>query len=164
MWNSFYVGNDCHKLLQLMVRKQVCALFLNSECIQPQKLQEAQMLHSLYATSLKKLWECYTLYSRAMYLTDKDLTILQLRCWSRGCWRPTHFPKRNVTPKEHVLSFILPCYAVVHRTVGGHGEHGAEASHRLVNEIKRKSASKYPNQTLKSISKQLQVRQHTSKT
>ena len=162
VWSSSYVGNDCHKLLELKLRREVCALLLDRVNVLPQKRDEALTLRALYWISLKKLWQCYTLYSRGVYLTDKDLTILQLRCWSRGCWRPTHFPKRNITPKEHILYFITPCYAVAHRTVGGHGEHGAEACHRVVNSIKRKTACKYPNQTLRSISRVLQVKQHVS--
>ena len=160
MWNSSYVGNDCHKLLKSSLRNDICALMQDKSRVQPQKWSEAQRLCPLFDTSLKKLWQCYTMYSRGMYFTDHDLTILQLRCWSRGCWRPTHFPSRSVTPKEHVLSFVTPIYAVVHRTVGGHGEHGAESSHRIVNELKRKTACKYPSQNLKCISSRLQVKQH----
>lgn len=138
------VGNDVNKLLQKENIRQLVRVF---------KLTSIEMMDgstkcysdtatmNRIATLLYKLRNCYQLYSISRPLCRHEVSFLNVRCASLGCWFPTTFTSSSLIRKFHVLTHHVPEKAKRKQTVGMEAEHCSESIHPVVNKLNRTFAT-----------------------
>ena len=71
---------------------------------------------------------------------DEDIEMLKECCEDWGRHWPIHFPHKNITPKGHILSFVIPEFLKHRRTyfMFYKMEQAGESIHAVLNDIERK--------------------------
>ena len=104
-------------------------------------VKDHENLHSKYSTALT----CLANVSDALKTSgedyeDEDTKMVQSICEEWGKIWPTLFPERNITPKGHILAFVLPKVIEEHKTFFRFYkvEEKGESIHATMNDIDRK--------------------------
>jgi hypothetical protein len=125
-------GRQCQKILEDIKRGNLEIL----NCFQD-KLEIVEK----YKVPLQCLANvCHKLRIENDNFTDEEVAYIKQECeqWS-NTW-PVNFPHRNITPKGHIFSFVLPKFIEKHRTYHMYYrmEQAGEKMHATLNEISRK--------------------------
>jgi hypothetical protein len=134
------VGSEVHKLFQPdnilaftnIIREQSISTGSNNNNKYGNNIEafKLQSLMQIFSTM-------YHLSTAPRRLKDAEIQLLYDQAKELGIIYPTNYPKRNITPKLHVLIYHIPAIAKQYKTVGLLGEHSIESTHREFNQYDR---------------------------
>ena len=132
-----YHGGDLQgKQVQTLLDDARNETFEIIDCVKDKKV-----LHEKYSSTLTCLANVSdALKTEGDDFDEADITMITEICESWGKLWPIHFPERNITPKGHILSFVLPKAVEEHKSFFRFYkvEQKGESIHATMNDIDRK--------------------------